>query len=107
MERQGFTTIYEMNSLQAYLELFSFSLSNVINNVYASQMTSASSEYTILQLNDLYIDPLYRSGTSSKCNGFVCCHTNEQGEVHQHIAPEDVAGIFGHTNCDMPMYGVS
>lgn len=58
-----------------------------------------------MHLNDLFIDPLYVTGSSRKCNGFVCCHADSSGQIPEYIPAEDVAGIFGHTQCDMPLNG--
>jgi hypothetical protein len=96
-----------MNSLQAYFERFDWELNNTINDIYETKMGSNFQTYSILHLNDLYIDPLYKTGTSSKCNGPVCCHLDNSGLISEQINPDDVAGEFGHSGCHMPLYGVS
>jgi len=67
---------------------------------------NAARTYKILHLSDLFIDPEYMAGTDSKCRGMVCCHLLGNGKLPEDLAGEDIAGPYGHMDCDMPLGGV-
>ena len=102
----GYTSVYKMVSLQDYFLQFDYEYSGVIDAIYQDEMVEQQDTFTILYLNNLYIDPLYVPGSSSKCEGIVCCHAEQNDQVPQEIDIENLAGKFGHSGCDMPLHGV-
>lgn len=80
---------------------------NIINNESprtnkTQGKSSTGKTYTILQVNDIHLDPQYKQGAIGNCNnGIVCCRENST------ISPNDSifrAGKFGFRgDCDLPL----
>jgi len=54
----------------------------------------------------LHVDLAYTAGASANCRDGVCCHTLDDGTVPANTAASDLAGPFGHKNCDTPLGGL-
>lgn len=83
--------------------------SGFINDLYKNEITGQEdswSNYTILQLNDLKVDPNYVQLASSHCRELTCCHARADGTIPKIANPEYIAGPYGHQNCDTPFSGL-
>jgi hypothetical protein len=77
--------------------------------LYKNEITGQEaswSNYTILQLTDLKVDPDYVLFASSECRELACCHSRDDGTIPKIINKELIAGPYGHKNCDTPYSGL-
>ena len=73
--------------------------SGYINDLYQTEIIGQEaswSNYTILQLNDLKVDPDYVKLASSDCRELACCHARADGSLPQNLDAEYRAGPYGH-----------
>jgi len=77
----------------------SSSLSNsYLDNLYAQPGLSA--DFTVLWLSDMDIDLNYVYESSTICADTSCCHAQDIP-----LKELDLAPLYGHTNCNLPIDG--